>query len=70
MYSMYSSFLVINVCNQGKTLCSPCILLLTIMTEDSNKNKSENRFLNKFLHEYPFLELVIVFIIFSCNLNI
>jgi hypothetical protein len=20
------SFLVINVCNQGKTLCSPCIL--------------------------------------------
>ena len=24
LYSMYSSFLVINVCNQGKTLCSPC----------------------------------------------
>ena len=23
-YSTYSSFLVINVCNQGKTLCSPC----------------------------------------------
>ena len=22
---MCSSFLVINVCNQGKTLCSPCI---------------------------------------------
>ena len=21
---MYSSFLVINVCNQGKTFCSPC----------------------------------------------
>jgi len=24
LYSTYSSFLVINVCNQGKTLCSPC----------------------------------------------
>ena len=23
-YSTYSSFLVINVCNQGKTLCLPC----------------------------------------------
>ena len=26
LYSMYGSFLVINVCNQGKTLCSLCIL--------------------------------------------
>ena len=26
LYSTYSSFLVINVCNQGKTLCSPCII--------------------------------------------
>jgi len=26
LYSTYSSFLVINVCNQGKTLCSPCRL--------------------------------------------
>ena len=25
LYSTYSSFLVINVCNQGKNLCSPCI---------------------------------------------
>jgi len=25
LYSTYSSFLVINVCNQGKTLCSLCI---------------------------------------------
>ena len=25
LYSTYSSFLVINVCNQRKTLCSPCI---------------------------------------------
>ena len=24
LYSTYSSILVINVCNQGKTLCSPC----------------------------------------------
>jgi len=24
LYSTYSSFLVMNVCNQGKTLCSPC----------------------------------------------
>ena len=24
LYSTYSSFIVINVCNQGKTLCSPC----------------------------------------------
>jgi hypothetical protein len=24
LYSTYSSFLVINGCNQGKTLCSPC----------------------------------------------
>ena len=28
MYSRYSSFLVINVCNQGKTLCSFCIFRL------------------------------------------
>ena len=27
MYSTYSSFLVINVCNQGKNLCSPCIIV-------------------------------------------
>jgi len=26
LYFTYSSFLVINVCNQGKTLCSPCIV--------------------------------------------
>ena len=26
LYSTYSSFLVINVCNQGKTLCSPCTM--------------------------------------------
>ena len=26
LYSTYSSFLVINVCNQGKTLCSPCTI--------------------------------------------
>jgi hypothetical protein len=26
LYSTYSSFLVINVCNQGKTLCLPCII--------------------------------------------
>jgi len=25
LYSTYSSFLVINVCNQGKILCSPCV---------------------------------------------
>ena len=29
-YSTYSSFLVINVCNQGKTLRSPCIMLPSI----------------------------------------
>ena len=28
LYSTYRSFLVINVCNQGKTLCSPCITTL------------------------------------------
>ena len=27
LYSTYSSFLVISVCNQGETLCSPCISL-------------------------------------------
>jgi hypothetical protein len=27
LYSTYSSFLIINVCNQGKTLCSPCIII-------------------------------------------
>ena len=30
MYSTYGSFLVINVCNQGKTLCSPCILNINV----------------------------------------
>ena len=29
LYSTYSSFVVINVCNQGKTLCSPCTSLHT-----------------------------------------
>ena len=29
-YSTYSSFLVINVCNQGKTLCSPCISFMQL----------------------------------------
>ena len=28
LYSMYSGFLVINVCNKGKTLCSPCIIFV------------------------------------------
>ena len=27
MYSTYSSFLLVNVCNEGKTLCSPCTFL-------------------------------------------
>ena len=27
LYSTYSSFLVIKVCNQGKTLCSPYIYI-------------------------------------------
>jgi hypothetical protein len=27
------SFLVINVCNQGKTLCSPCIIILTTVLQ-------------------------------------
>ena len=30
LYSTYSSFLVINVCNQVKTLCSPCTYYITI----------------------------------------
>jgi len=34
LYSTCSSFLVINVCNQGKTLCSPCI-----WCENSNTKK-------------------------------
>ena len=29
LYSTYSSFLVINACNRGKTLCSPCILCIS-----------------------------------------
>ena len=29
LYSTYSNFLLINVCNQGKTLCSPCIYIFT-----------------------------------------
>jgi len=29
LYSTYSSFLVINVCNHGKTLCSPCVIRTT-----------------------------------------
>ena len=46
------------------------------MTKDSNQNIYCDikvkifRFLNKFLHESPILELVIVLIIFFCNLNI
>ena len=28
LYSTYSVFLVINVCNQGKILCSPCNIYL------------------------------------------
>jgi len=31
LYSTYSSFLVINVCNQGKTLCSPCRVLSSLL---------------------------------------
>ena len=31
LYSTYSSFLVINVCNQGKTLCSPCVFLFHVV---------------------------------------
>ena len=50
-YSTYSSFLVINVCNQGKTLCSPCrsciAVFLTLRNErisfrDSSQIKMEN----------------------------
>ena len=28
---MYSSFLIINVCNQGKNLCSTCIIIIIII---------------------------------------
>jgi len=30
LYSTFSSFLVINVCNQGKTLCSSCIYCIPL----------------------------------------
>ena len=33
LYSKYSSFLVINDCNQGNTLCSPCICMVRIITD-------------------------------------
>jgi len=32
-----SSFLVINACNQGKTLCSPCIAVRTRGTDSGGK---------------------------------
>jgi len=30
LYSTISSFLVINICNQGKTLCTLCIFILLL----------------------------------------
>jgi len=35
LYYTYSSFLVVNVCNQGKTLCSPFrnVILLVVARE-------------------------------------
>jgi hypothetical protein len=36
LYFTYSSFLVINVCNQGKTLCSPFITLLSFYLRSGN----------------------------------
>jgi hypothetical protein len=41
LYSTHSSFLAINVCNQGNTLCSPCIIstlvhLLILLCEKHN----------------------------------
>ena len=37
LYSTYSSFLVINVCKQGKTLCSPCATKMNT-TYSANNN--------------------------------
>jgi len=31
LYPTYSSFLVINVCNQGKNFCSPCIMYVLVV---------------------------------------
>jgi len=33
LYSTYNSFLVINVCNQRRTLCSSCIIKLSVPTK-------------------------------------
>ena len=35
LYSTYSSFLLINICNQGRTLCSPCTLPYTLSLKPS-----------------------------------
>ena len=47
MYSTYSSFLVINVCNQGKTLCSPCRVCLGMSCKYSDLNPREECFRKK-----------------------
>jgi len=38
---MYSSYLVINVCNQGNTLCSPCSIKWFTMALGSTQPLTE-----------------------------
>ena len=41
LYSTYSSFLVIGVCNQGNTLCSPCICASALVHKGKGKAARE-----------------------------
>ena len=54
---MYSSFFVINVCNQGKVLCSPCIFLFEDSGDVLSKKKLKNCTFDKHNHRKTFLLL-------------
>jgi len=54
LYSTYSSFLVINVCNQGKNLWSPCIsIVFHPATQISNHCRQVNSLAYVILHALP-----------------
>jgi len=44
LYSTYSSFLVINACNQGKTLCSRCSITMFVVNDVQGAAERTPRF--------------------------
>ena len=65
-YSTYSSFLVINFCNQGKTLCSPCIWKFLPHEWFISRYSVNELFSDRFAKNILFLNIITSMFLYLC----